>query len=130
MTRANDGIDEKERTAGGWRLLPVDLGRIMKAARHLALLPLAARVVIVVWMLTAPLGFAGLADQTWLGGLWDGAAAADDTLLVPIWFTPPPLHAAVVAATVSPNQTRAPPALQRRSLHGRGLRGTQTEASL
>jgi len=82
-----------------------------KAARHIALLPLVVLAVTVVWTLTAPLGFASLPDQTWLGGLWD-AADDDDAILevqstigtveafvdssthtplVPIWFTPPPL---------------------------------------
>ena len=103
----------------------------MKARRRIALFPLAVQVVIVVWMLTPLLGFASLPDQTWLGGLWDGADDDDailavqsttgtietfvdtstDTRLVPTWFTLPPLETAVVPATVSPNQTRAPPAL-------------------
>ena len=103
----------------------------MKAARHIALFSLAVRVVIVVWMLTALLGFASLPDQTWLGGVWDAAEEDDailevqsttgtvetffetstDTLLVSTWFTPPPLETVVVPATVSPNQTRAPPTL-------------------
>jgi hypothetical protein len=103
----------------------------MKAARHIARLPLAVRAVIAVWMLTELLGFASLPDQTWLGGLWDAADDDDailevqsttctvetffdtstDTPLVPTWFTPPPLETVVVLATVSPNQTRAPPAL-------------------
>jgi hypothetical protein len=100
-----------------------------KAARPIALLPLVVLAVIVVWTLTPPLGFASLPDQTWLGGLWD-AADDDDailevqstvgtvetfvnistrTLLVPTWFTPPPLVTAAVPAPFPPNQTRAPP---------------------
>jgi hypothetical protein len=89
-------------------------------------------VVIVVWMLTALLGFASLPDQTWLGGVWDAAdddeailevqsttgtvetfvdTSTDTLLLIPTWFTLPPLETVVVPATVSPNQTRAPPTL-------------------
>jgi hypothetical protein len=102
-----------------------------KAARPIALLPLVVLAVIVVWTLTPPLGFASLPDQTWLGGLWD-AADDDDailevqstvgtvetfvnistrTLLVPTWFTPPPLVTAAVPAPFPPNQTRGPPVL-------------------
>jgi hypothetical protein len=104
----------------------------MKAARHIALFSLAVRVVIVVWMLTALLGFASLPDQTWLGGVWDAAdddeailevqsttgtvetfvdTSTDTLLLIPTWFTPAPLETVGVPATVSPNQTRAPPTL-------------------
>ena len=105
--------------------------RLRKAARHIALLPLVALAVIVVWTLTAPLGFASLPDQTWLGGLWD-AADDDDAILavqstigtvetfvdigartplVPTLFTPPPLVTGAVPAPFPPNQTRAPPVL-------------------
>jgi len=103
----------------------------MRADRPVALFALAVRMLIVLWALTSPLGYASLPDQTWLGGLWDGADDDDailevqsttgtvetfvdtstDTPLVPTWFTPSPLETAVIPAAVSPNQTRAPPAL-------------------
>jgi hypothetical protein len=97
----------------------------MRAGRRVALL------VLTLVALFAPLAYADLPDQTWLGGFWDGGDKDDltlqlesttcavetlplcwvDPVLIVLGVTAPPLEPAVLPVTGSANQTRAPPVL-------------------
>jgi hypothetical protein len=102
----------------------------MRAIRRGPLL-LTVSVLVGLSAVLAPLGYASLPDQTYLGGLWDGADDDDATLhilstvatiesfvlcssdpvLVVVGFTPPLLETAAIPVVVSANQGRAPPVL-------------------
>jgi hypothetical protein len=97
----------------------------MRAGRRVVFL------LVTVLVLIAPLAAASLPDQTWLGGLWDGADDDDailsaqstiatvepfvlrhaDPVIILLGFTATNVATAVVPAAISATQSRAPPAL-------------------